>query len=70
VVEQILRDLELQEIPYLKVFNKVDLVEQDFADFTATKHSGITACAHDSSTFSQLLKKIQDMVMKNMELTS
>jgi GTP-binding protein HflX len=62
VVEKILRELDLMDIPCLKVFNKVDLAEEEFVFNAAKRHNAIISCARDKSTFPPLLKRIESII--------
>lgn len=64
VVDEILRELELDNLPCLKLFNKVDRVDESFVAEQLKQYHGISICALDSSTFLPFMKKAQSMVMK------
>lgn len=66
VVEKILQDLDLMSMSCLKVFNKIDLAEEEFVFNAARRHNAIMACAHDKETLPALLKRIESMIFKNI----
>ena len=68
VVEKILRDLELQDLPCLMVFNKIDLVSDEIVTALTVRHAAVPLCACDSTTFPPLLERIQGLVMKTMDV--
>jgi len=51
VVENQLRDLELDRIPCLKVLNKTDLVEREFAEKQCREYGAVALIALDAKTF-------------------
>lgn len=65
VVEKILRQLALDTILCLRVFNKIDLVDHDYAKEQAVRYEAIPLCAHDASTLKPLIDQAQQMVAKS-----
>jgi GTP-binding protein HflX len=61
-VDAILREIGLDHIPRLAVFNKVDLVNPLWAKAIAARFDGITCSAVDKGTFGKLLEQIERMV--------
>jgi len=61
VVESILRDLELDAIPCLRVFNKVDKVNGDMLK-RLTGMKGVSLCALDAATFTPFLDQAGAML--------
>jgi GTPase len=59
-VEKLLGDLELQETPLLRVFNKADRVDSETAARVLRRHGGIRISALDPKTFSPLLKAVEE----------
>ncbi|MDH5299234.1 MAG: GTPase HflX, partial [Desulfobulbaceae bacterium] len=62
VVAELLRELELETIPTLMLFNKVDMVGGEYAARLAEEHGAIPICARDSSTFTPFLAEAQRLV--------
>ena len=59
-VEKTLEDLELNHIPMLRVFNKVDTVDSAVAEGCGQAFGAICISALDPSTFPPLLRKIEE----------
>jgi len=64
VVEKILDELKLNRIPQLRVLNKVDLVEKEYAREQAASLDGIAISALDESTMEPFLNQAKKMIMK------
>jgi GTP-binding protein HflX len=62
VVDSILRELELNTIPCLQVFNKVDLVDTETVDGLLRDQQGITLSALDASTLTPFLQKADEII--------
>jgi len=67
VVEELLKELELDRIPCLKVFNKVDLVNRDDACGLARQENAVLISALDPSTFETFFKRAQQMIAKKIQ---
>lgn len=67
VVEDILHELDLGNIPCLRVFNKTDRVDKDFVKNQLKSYDGIPLSALDSSTFGPFMQAAQRIVMKKWE---
>ena len=61
-VNNLLREIGLDHIPQLAVFNKVDLVSPLWAKAIAVRFNGVVCSAIDSRTFGELLKEIEKRV--------
>ncbi len=61
-VNNILREIGLDHIPQLSVFNKVDLVNPLWARAIAVRFNGVVCSAIDSGSFGELLKEIEKKV--------
>ncbi len=59
-VEKILAELNLDQIPTIRVLNKMDLLEKDTADTIAQRLEGRPISAKDRSSLLPLLEEIQD----------
>lgn len=68
VVESLLRELELDRIPCLKVFNKIDLLGDDLRELSYRENGreldGVAISALDRETFAPLLERAQQMIRK------
>ncbi len=65
VVDKLLRELELYDLPRLTVFNKIDLVEdKEWLVELAADHDGVLVSAMDPTTFPPLLKRARQAVLK------
>ncbi len=72
-VEGILNSLELGDKPVLKVFNKVDLVDPNLADWESRRHDGVAISALDTATLPPLLARLEetiDRILPRQQLTS
>jgi GTP-binding protein HflX len=61
-VEALLVELDLAQIPLLRVFNKKDRVEPAFALRICRRFGGVAISALDRSTFSPLLTEIEELI--------
>lgn len=61
-VNNLLREIGLDHIPQLAVFNKVDLVNPLWAKAIAGRFKGVACSAIDSTTFGDLLREIEKKV--------
>jgi GTP-binding protein HflX len=61
-VNNLLREIGLEHIPQLVVFNKVDLVNPLWAKAIAVRFKGVVCSAIDSTTFEDLLREIENKV--------
>jgi GTP-binding protein HflX len=59
VVENLLRDLQLSQIPLLRVFNKVDLVDRDYTRIHCSRYQAVPVCALKEETFGEFLQVIE-----------
>jgi GTP-binding protein HflX len=62
VVEKQLRELELDNIPCLKVLNKADLVEQKFAEKQCREYGAVALSALDANTFGPFFDAAQKII--------
>jgi GTP-binding protein HflX len=64
VVDDLLRELNLAQIPCLKVFNKVDSIAEDAVLLTDAQREGVVVSALQKETLEPLLAKAQEMMGK------
>lgn len=62
-VERILNELELHDKLNLRVFNKIDLVDQEECNNLCRRYQALGISAHDSSTLTPLLAEIENMLL-------
>jgi GTPase len=67
VVEDLLRELELETIPTLRVFNKIDLLAPGEVELRLSQFDAIPLCARDTRTFAPLLHEAQRLVRKKWQ---
>ncbi len=65
VVENLLRELELDMIPSIRVLNKVDLVDPEYVEEMVKEYNAVSLSALDTSTFGAFLEKAQGMLPQN-----
>lgn len=69
VVEALLRELELDTLPCLKVFNKIDLVAPEVVAEQLRLHGGAVALnARDAATFGPFLDRARSLVLKKWQI--
>jgi len=61
-VDQLLKSLNLDKIPTLYVYNKMDLVDLDNFDSPWLLNQGISISAHKKSSLTPLVEKLEAMV--------
>jgi len=66
-VEKILSELELERIPQIRVFNKMDLIDEDTAAHLVAHYEGSTISATDKQTLMPLIEKMASMVAQAAE---
>jgi GTP-binding protein HflX len=62
VVEKVLRDLELDRLPCLRVYNKIDLVHRD----EHLPRDGVCISARDKATLDELLARMYGFLRKGV----
>ena len=67
VVEDLLRELELDGIPCLKVFNKIDLVPPEVVAEQLRLHEAVALSARDAATFAPFLDRARSLVLKKWQ---
>ncbi|MDG4476427.1 GTPase HflX [Thiovibrio frasassiensis] len=68
VVEELLRELELDNLPCLKVFNKIDLVAPEGVAEQLRLHEGVALSARDAKSFGPFLDRARSMVLKKWQV--
>lgn len=68
VVEELLRELELDGLPCLKVFNKIDLVAPEVVAEHLRRYDAVALSAHDASTFGPFLDTARSLVLKKWQV--
>lgn len=61
-VEKILCDLNINQIPIIRVLNKQDLVDRDTAMHASRVYNGVTVSAIDNSTLSGLIERMESAI--------
>lgn len=69
VVEDLLTQLDLSQIPQVRVLNKADLVSQAFVQTQCARYGAIAICALQEETFDELLGAIEKAVGTRSGLT-
>ena len=69
VVEDLLRELELDGLPCLKVFNKIDLVEPEVVAEQLRLHDAAALSASAPATFGPFLDRARKLVLKKWQLS-
>ncbi len=67
VVDDLLRELELDSIPCLKVFNKIDSDEVGEQQLSYGRENGVVLCARDAGTFTPFLERAEQMMGKILQ---
>jgi GTP-binding protein HflX len=68
VVEELLRELGLEGIPCLKVFNKIDLVAPEVVAEQLRLHEAVALSARDAATFGPFLDRARSLVLKKWQV--
>ncbi len=66
VVEALLKELKLDKIPCLKVFNKIDLINDEEAKNLARQYDALPLSALKPETFDLFFEKAQRMIAKKL----
>nr|WP_218915694.1 GTPase HflX [Desulfobacca acetoxidans] len=61
-VDTILASLELSDKPVLKVFNKIDLIAPEIAQWQCRRHNGVAISALDGGTLRPLLTRMEEII--------
>ncbi|MBM3301866.1 MAG: GTPase HflX, partial [Deltaproteobacteria bacterium] len=63
-VEKLIERLELNAIPMIRVFNKIDLVSPETVENICARYGAIAVSAIDSRTFGPLIHKMEDAILR------
>jgi GTP-binding protein HflX len=66
VVEDLLKELELDKIPCLKVFNKIDLIDSNEGENLARQYGEVTLSAIEPGTFSRFYERVQQIILQKI----
>ena len=66
VVDDLLKELELDNIPCLKIFNKIDLIGSQESLNLARQYSAVPLSALKPETFEKFFQKVQQMIIKRI----
>jgi GTP-binding protein HflX len=61
-VEKILAELRLERIPQIRVFNKMDLIDEETAEHLAAQYEGVPITATDEQSLIPLIEKMAGLV--------
>ncbi|MFH0957699.1 MAG: GTPase HflX [Pseudomonadota bacterium] len=67
-VESLLDRLSLSEKTIIRVFNKIDLVDTEVVSNLCSLYGGLAISALDSKTFYGLIERMEDEILKRLEL--
>ena len=70
VVDGLLTKLNMNNIPQIKVFNKMENVESEFAQRTTRKHGGIAVTAMNRKTLMPIIDQITENLWENKSVRS
>ncbi len=63
-VENLLLRLNLSDKPIIRVFNKIDLADQETVDNLCARYDGVAVSALNSKTFDPLIRRMEDEILK------
>ncbi len=67
VVNKLLHELQLDTIPCLLVFNKIDLVDEAFVAAQLERYDAVALCARDPATFTPFLDRARQLVQEKWQ---
>lgn len=65
-VEDLLEKLNFSLIPFIRVFNKIDLTRPDIVANVCSRYDGIGICARNSKTFPPLIRRMEDEILRTI----
>jgi GTP-binding protein HflX len=66
-VENLIQELDLGEIPLVRVFNKCDLIGNELASLISYDYNGIAISAKNPKTFAPLIREMEELILKLVE---
>ncbi len=69
VVENLLNQLGLSQIPSLRVFNKIDRVTGEYAQIQGSRYQAVLVSARNKSSLGPLLSRLEDWIGGNRQKT-
>ncbi|MGC8657807.1 MAG: GTPase HflX [Desulfomonilaceae bacterium] len=67
-VENLLSRLQLSKKSILRVFNKIDIADQEMVKNLCARYNGIAISALNSDTFSTLIERMEDEILKDIQV--
>jgi GTP-binding protein HflX len=67
-VESLLDRLSLSDKTIIRVFNKIDLADAEVVSNLCASYEGLALSALDSRTFHRLIERVEDEILKRLEL--
>jgi GTPase len=67
-VESLLDRLSLSDKTIIRVFNKIDLADAEVVSNLCASYKGLALSALDSRTFHRLIERVEDEILKRLEL--
>ena len=65
-VERLLERLNLNSIPMIRVFNKIDLVDSEAVENICARFGGTAISAFNTRTFPTLVKRMEDEILQSL----
>ena len=62
IVEDLLTQLDLGHIPVVRVFNKIDLVNPEYARIQSDRYQGLAVSALKEETLGELIRRLEEIV--------
>mgnify|MGYP001060494568 CR=1 FL=1 len=67
-VEEVLRELNILQIPILKALNKVDKISDEQKEILSNRYDALAVCALRPESLIPLVERIQDFFMKGLKI--
>jgi GTP-binding protein HflX len=62
IVEDLLAELHLHQIPLVRVFNKMDLVDPEYARIQSARHRALAVSALKEETLGELIERLEKIL--------